>query len=176
VAQIDHLLINRLFDIYVLESKNFSYEIEITPKGEFQAYDGKQHFGIPSPIEQNKRHIHLLKHFLRDNKILPKVLGMISIRPKFKNIILLSTTSIITRPPEKKFNTSMVIKADTLRTKIDKELDKIKPVDDITSISKLTSSSTIKKVAKKIASFHKPIKIDFRAKFGLSQQDPRLLK
>jgi hypothetical protein len=57
VAQIDHLLINRFFDIYVLESKNYSYKLEITPEGEFQAYYSKEYIGIPSPIEQNKRHL-----------------------------------------------------------------------------------------------------------------------
>jgi hypothetical protein len=171
VAQIDHLMINRLFDIYVLESKNFSYGIEITPEGEFQVYDGKQYFGIPSPIEQNKRHIHLLDHFLRDHKILPKRVG-ISIRPKFKNFILLSPNSIITRPSEKKFDTSMIIKADTLRTKIDEEVEKVNPVDGLSSISKFSSFSTIEEFAKKLASFHKPIKIDFRAKFGLPKQSP----
>ena len=38
VAQIDHLLINRFFDIYVLESKNYAYKLKITPGGEFQTY------------------------------------------------------------------------------------------------------------------------------------------
>jgi hypothetical protein len=171
VAQIDHLLINRLFDIYVLESKNFSYGIEITPEGEFQVNDGKQHFGIESPIEQNKRHIHLLDHFLKDHKILPKRMG-ISIKPKFKNFILVSPKSVITRPSKKEFNTSMVIKADTLRTKIDEEVEKVNPVDGLSSISKFSSLSTIEEVAKKLASFHKPIKIDFRAKFGLPDRAP----
>jgi hypothetical protein len=169
VAQIDHLLINRLFDFYVLESKNFSYEIKITSEGEFQVFDGKQYFGIPSPIEQNKRHIHLLSQFLRDYKILPKRVG-ITIRPKFMNYILISPESIITRPSKKEFNTSMVIKADTLRTKIDEEVEKIKPIDGLSSVSKLCSFATIEEVAKKIVSFHKPIKIDFKAKFGLPER------
>jgi hypothetical protein len=169
VAQIDHLLLNRLFDFYVLESKNFSYGIKITREGEFQVYDGKQYFGIPSPIEQNKRHIHLLSHFLQFHKILPKRVG-IPIKPNFKNFILVSPRSVITRPSKKEFNTSMVINADSLRAKIDKEVNKIKPVKDLSSISKFSSFSTIEDVAKTLASFHRPIKIDFRAKFGLSER------
>ena len=43
VAQIDHLLINRSFDIYVLESKNYSYKLKISPEGEFHAYYGKEY-------------------------------------------------------------------------------------------------------------------------------------
>ena len=169
VAQIDHLLINRFFDMYVLESKNFSYKLKITPEGEFQTYYGKEYFGIPSPVEQNKRHIHLLGRFLKDHDILPKRMG-ISIRPKFKSFILVSPRSIITRPPEKKFDTNSVIKADTLRTRIDRELDRVNPLANVATISKICSSSTLMETARTLAGFHKPKKVDFRARFGLSVQ------
>jgi hypothetical protein len=170
VAQIDHLLINRFFDMYVLESKNYSHRLKITPEGEFQIYYGKEYIGIPSPIEQNKRHIHLLNLFLKHHDILPKRIGM-SIRSKFKNLILVSPKSIITRPPKKKFDTSSVIKADTLRTQIDREVDKVKnPLADLATISKFSFSSTLMETARTLAGFHKPMKIDFKARFGLSVQ------
>ncbi len=175
VAQIDHILVNRFFDMYVLESKNYSYGIKITPKGEFQAYYGKQFYGIPSPIEQNKRHIHLLDRFLKDYEVLPKRLGA-NISPKLKSLILISPKSIISRPPEKKFDASMVIKADMLRTKIDEEVNKLNPIGVFASIGKISSSSTIEEVARKLVSFHKPFKIDFRAKFGLPAQIPPMLQ
>jgi hypothetical protein len=162
-------LINRFFDMYVLESKNFSYKLKITREGEFQTYYGKEYTGIPSPIEQNKRHIHLLDLFLKHRDILPKRMG-ISIRPRFKNIILVSPKSIITRPPEKKFDTSSVIKADTLRTKIDRELAKGNPLADLAAISKTCSSSTLMGAARGLAGFHKPKMINFRARFRLSVQ------
>jgi hypothetical protein len=153
--------------MYVLESKNYSSKLKISPGGEFQVYNGKEYIGIPSPIEQNKRHIHLLDLFLKSNNILPKRMR-ISIRPRFKNIILVSPKPIITRPPEKKFDTSSVIKADTLRTRIDREVDKGKnPLADLATISKICSSSTLKETARRLAAFHKPLKVDFRAKFGL---------
>jgi hypothetical protein len=170
VAQIDHLLINRFFDIYALESKNYSYKLKITSEGEFQVYYGKEYIGIPSPIEQSKRHIHLLDLFLRNHNILPKRMG-ISIRPRFKDLILVLPKCIITRPPEKKFDTSSVIKADILRTKIDREVDKVKnPLTDLATISKICSSSTLEAKARRLAAFHKPKKVDFRARFGLSVQ------
>jgi hypothetical protein len=170
VAQIDHLLINRFFDIYALESKNYPYKLKISPEGEFQVYYGKEYIGIPSPIEQSKRHIHLLDLFLRNHNILPKRMG-ISIRPRFKDLILVLPKCIITRPPEKKFDTSSVIKADTLRTKIDREVDKVKnPLADLATISKICSSSTLEATARRLAAFHKPKKVDFRARFGLSVQ------
>ncbi len=174
VAQIDHLLVNRFFDIYVLESKNYSYKLKISPEGEFEVHDGKQYIGIPSPIEQNKRHIHLLGRFLKYRNILPKRIG-ISIRPRFKNLILVSPKSIIIRPSEKTFDTSSVIKADTLRTKIDQEVDKGKnPLADLATISKICSSSTLEATARRLAAFHKPLKVDFRAKFGLPVQKDKV--
>jgi hypothetical protein len=170
VAQIDHLLVNRLFDIYVLESKNFSYKLKISPEGEFQVYYGKERIGIPSPIEQNKRHVHLLDLFLKHHNILPKRMG-ISIKPKFRSLILVSPKCIISRPPEKKFDTSSVIKADTLRTKIDREVDKVKnPLTNLATLTKVCSSSTLEATARKLAAFHRPKKEDFRARFGLSAQ------
>lgn len=165
VAQIDHLLINRFFDIYVMESKNYSFGIKINEIGEFVAFYGKKPIGIESPIEQNGRHIHALDKFLRSHDFLPKRMG-ITIRPRFHNWILMSPKCVITRPPEKKFDTSGVIKADTLATKIDEAVDKA-PISDIATIGKICASATIEDFAKKLVSFHRPMKIDFRAKFGL---------
>jgi hypothetical protein len=167
VAQIDHLLINRFFDIYILESKNYSNKLKITPEGEFQASYGKEWIGIPSPIEQNKRHIYLLDLFLKHHDMLPKRVG-ISIRPKFKSLILVSPKSIISRPLKKRFDAGSVIKADTLRTRIDREVAKQNPLADLATISKICSSSTLMKTARTLAGFHQTKKIDFKARFGLS--------
>lgn len=171
VAQIDHILMNRMFDIYVLESKNYSYKITITPEGEFKVYSGTRYYGVPSPIEQNKRHIHLLERFLKAKEILPKRIG-IPISPRLKSLILISPKSIISRPPEKKFDTGMVIKADTLRTKIDDEAEKIGPATTLALISKVSSSSTLKEVTRRLVRYHRPHKIDWRGRFGLRAESP----
>ena len=171
VAQIDHILLNRMFDIYVIESKNYSYKITITPEGEFKAYSGSRHYGVPSPIEQNKRHIHLLERFPKAKGILPKRMG-IPISPRVKSFILISPKSIISRPPEKKYDTSVVIKADTLRTKIDDEAEKISPAAALGLIGKISSSSTLEKVAQRLVRYHRPHKIDWRGRFGLPAENP----
>jgi hypothetical protein len=169
IAQIDHILINRLFDLYVLESKNYSYGIKITSEGEFQAHYGRRYIGIPSPIEQNKRHIHLLERFLKGNEVLPKRIG-ITIWPRFKSFVLLSPKAVITRPPSNKLDTSMVIKADTLQTRLDEEINKLNPLTDIGCIGKISSSSMIEETANRLVSYHKPSTIDFKAKFGISDK------
>lgn len=60
VAQIDHLVITRLFEIWVCESKWFSEGVSINDHAEWVAYYGSKPRGIASPIEQNKRHIAVL--------------------------------------------------------------------------------------------------------------------
>jgi hypothetical protein len=172
VAQIDHLLINRMFEFYVLESKSYAYGVKINDIGEFEALYQNKYFGIPSPIEQNKRHITLLEKFIKGKGLLPKRLG-IRIQPTFRSFILVAPKSIIRRPDNKRFDTSSVIKADTLKTVIDKEVDVVRP-SDFALIAKIVSGETVKEVAEVIASYHLPAQINFKAKFGIEETSPEL--
>ena len=99
VAQIDHLLINRLLDIYVLESKNYYYGIKITPEGEFLVWNGKTYVAIESPIEQNKRHIDLLRRVIEQPGFLPTRLG-VSISPSFLSYVMVAPNSRVDRPAQ----------------------------------------------------------------------------
>ena len=54
-AQIDHLLLNRCLDFYVLETKHYARGIKITEYGEFLVEYQNNYVAIESPIEQNKR-------------------------------------------------------------------------------------------------------------------------
>ncbi len=166
VAQIDHILINRFFDIYVLESKNYNYNLRITELGEFEIKYKNNYIGISSPIEQNKRHIDLLSKFIEAKNILPKRVG-INIQPRFFNYILISPKAIIRRPKSKKFNFSNVIKADMLPSVIMKNSEEINTLDVFKSILKISSFSTVEKFAKELIAYHKPAKIDWIKKFGI---------
>ena len=56
VAQIDHLLINRFLDIFVLESKNYYYGVKISEGGEFLVWDAKTDQAIlSSPVPAGSR-------------------------------------------------------------------------------------------------------------------------
>jgi hypothetical protein len=166
VAQIDHILINRLFQVYVIESKNFSYEIMINENGEFSLKSDSKVFGIPSPVEQNKRHLFLLKKFVAANNLAPRRLG-IPIIPQYQSLILMSPKSVITRPDKKKFDTDCIIKADTLRTKIDKNADKITPIDDLILLGNISSFKSVTDFAEKLQSFHSKSSINYQKKFGI---------
>lgn len=171
VAQIDHLLINRFFNIYVLESKNFSYGVKITDTGEFLVTCKNGDFPIESPIEQNKRHLIILEEIFKQYDVMPKRLG-ITMSPTFKSYILVSPKSRVIRPPRKTFDTGMVIKADMLRTQIDKDVDKMKALSVLAAASKIVSSETLTEVAERLSAVHRPIKIDYRKRLGVDNTVP----
>lgn len=170
VAQIDHLLINRLFHVHVLESKNYYYGIKITPEGEFLVWNGKTFVAIESPIEQNKRHIDLLERVFQQPGFLPTRLG-VSIPPSFLSYVMVATNSRVDRPAKGKFDTSMVIKADGLGAAIEKRIDDTSAVVAISSLAKLVSQETLETFARKLVRLHRPAKIDYAAKFGVNVVD-----
>lgn len=165
-VQIDHILINRCFDIYVLESKNYRYGIRITEQGEFEAIYGKHYIGIPSPIEQNKRHIKLLEELIREEDLLPRRLGF-KIRPRFFNYVLISPKAIIKRPKNRKYRFPNVIKADQLTTTIERNAEEISDLDAVFCFMKISSFSVVEDFARRLVAYHSPIKIDWKRKFGI---------
>ena len=165
VAQIDHLVINRFMNIYVLETKNFHYGLKITPEGEFLVYDGRRYFAIESPIEQNERHIFLLSKAIEHHNIMPTRLGVV-IQPRFSSYVLMSPTSRIIRPSHSKLDTSRVIQSDHAFSKIKKDADNMSTA----AILKVCSKETLEAIAKKLAKLHRPAKVDFKARFGIREQ------
>lgn len=165
VAQIDHLIINRFLDMWVCESKHFSEGVAINDNGEFSTfYKGKQ-IGQPSPIEQNIRHIHVLKKMLNDNTIWqPQRLGF-TIKPDLKNLIVISKNTRITRPPKTKFEwINEVIKADQIKSYIDRE------DPNPLLLARVISQEVLEFFAKELVLLHKPIQINWAGKFGLKSE------
>jgi len=170
VAQIDHLLLNRCLDVYVLESKNYYYGIKISPEGEFLVWNGKSYVGIESPVEQNKRHISLLETVVAQRGLLPTRLG-ITMPAAFHNYVLVAPNSRIDRPAAGKFDTSMIIKADALVESISKRVDAMGVVGTLATAAKMVSTETIETFARSLARLHRPGKINYAEKFGVTIQD-----
>ncbi len=98
VAQIDHLVVNRLLDVWVLESKHFSEGVAVNEHGEWTAFYGHRPYGIPSPIEQNGRHVAVLADAFANGLVpLPKRLGMVTIKPRFYSLVMVSNNARISR-------------------------------------------------------------------------------
>lgn len=166
VAQIDHLLMNRAFEAFVLETKTFSTGLSVNESGEFStSYDGRV-VGIPSPIEQNNRHITVLRDAFK--KIgLPTRMG-ITIQPSFNSVVLVSSKSVINRPKTSKIDLDSLIKSDQFFTWYNKKLDETK-ISDVVGIMKICSSATIQNLGEKLAALHQPARIDYIKKFDLAE-------
>lgn len=54
VAQIDHLIIDRLLGIWVCESKHFSEGVAVDDFGEWTGFYGRRPFGIGSPSSRTE--------------------------------------------------------------------------------------------------------------------------
>lgn len=167
VAQIDHCLINRMLQCYVLETKHFQSGIKITDEGEFLRWNDfhKRFEGIPSPLAQNERHIAVLKDaFSQIN--MPKRMG-ISMKPSFHSLVLVAPTARIDRP--NKFDTSQVIKADVLYDRLMK--DDLGIAGSLGAVAKIVSQETILDIGQQLVALHTPLNPNWKAKFGLADSE-----
>jgi len=166
VAQIDHILMNRGFEVYVLETKTFSSGLVINERGEFSTFfDGRQ-VGIPSPIEQNARHVAVLRDAFKAVG-LPTRLG-ITIQPSFHPVVLVSPKAVISRPESSKNDTNSVVKLDQFSSWYNEKLNQTN-ASDVVGIFKISSLDTIRELGQKLISLHRPGRIDYIAKFGLAE-------
>ena len=156
VAQIDHVLINRWLQVYVLETKGFHDGVKINEEGEFLRWNNfaKRYEGMPSPLAQNDRHINVLRDVLETIE-LPTRLGL-RIPPEFMSFVLVSPNAQIKRP--EKFDTSRVIKADQLKKSIWRDIDGENPlVGLLKTAAKIVAPETVEHVARELAQRHRPL-------------------
>ncbi|MCR5867937.1 nuclease-related domain-containing protein [Aquincola sp. J276] len=168
VAQIDHLLISRSLDIWVCESKHFAEGVAVNDQGEFTAFYGGRAVGVPSPFEQNRKHIALLREVLHSDRVnLPKRLG-IAIKPALESVVLVSKNARITRPRTKIDGLDRLIKTDQLRHLIEKTINEASAATTLLAVSKVVSQETMEDVARQLVRLHQPAQFNWTAKFGLA--------
>jgi hypothetical protein len=171
VAQIDHLIIDRLLGIWVCESKHFSEGVAVDDLGEWTGFYNRRPFGIGSPIEQNRKHIAVLNDVFDQGLVaLPKRLG-ITIKPKLHSLVLVSKNARITRPKTKAGRARVpgldsVIKVDRLKSILDGDMDS----QGVTAFRRIVGRGEIEKVARQLAGLHRPASIDWHARFGIADE------
>jgi hypothetical protein len=163
VAEIDHLLIGRFFDIYVVDSKNLTTALRVDDHGEFLIKSGAGWKRIESPIEQNKRHVILLNQLIRDQKLTPTRLGL-TINPTFRNWILVPQSCPIPRSPLEK---AIMLKMESFDLQLRDFINLATSTDDILSVAKVCSGSTIMDFACRLLSYHRPAGHDFIERFRI---------
>ena len=166
VAQIDHLVINRLAEIWVCESKSFAEGVSINEHGEWSRWWHGRSEGMPSPIEQNRRHIHLLQRVFDDGLApLPRRLGLAPMRPRLRSLVLVSDNARISRPRRKIDGLDEVIKAEQLKTRLVEALDSGSVLD----LSRAIGREGLEQFARGLAALHRPAAIDWASRFGLDR-------
>ena len=160
VAQIDHLVLNRLLEVYVLETKHFTEGVSINDQGEFSIWFGGKPRGIPSPLEQNDRHIAVLSEVFKTLKM-PTRLG-IRLQPSFESLALVSKNARISRP--ERFDTGRVLKSDQFERWIEKNIDSGSPL----MMAKLVGIETLTEIAEQLVALHRPLVPNYKAKFSIT--------
>lgn len=153
VAQIDHLVIARGFNFYLLETKTFGGHIVINEQGEFSVrYGNGRVYGIPSPMEQSRRHANVLAKLLQRLEIA----GRLRSQPSFEHVVLVHPKATIQRPSMKVLDTGNVIKADQFATWHQKFQETQSVGGVFAAMVDLRSTDTVKEWAEKIARQHRP--------------------
>ena len=169
VAQIDHMVINRWLCIWVCESKHFAEGIAINEHGECSTFYGGKPCGVPSPFEQNRKHITVLESaFKTGTAKLPTRLGL-ALKPRSQSLVLVSKNARISRPKMKIDGMDSIIKNDQIKSFIDRAIDQD---NNPMSMAKLVGQDTLENFARSIAAIHRPVVFNWAAKFGLPDLAP----
>ncbi len=162
VAQIDHLLIGRFFDIILIESKRIGTAVRITEESEFEVKTRYGWRGMASPVEQSKRHAQVLGELVSDLDLLPKRLGF-QIRPNFHHWILVPPECHIVRQSTE----ATIIKMDMFGKRMDEWMEK--SAGGVLAMTKVVSRETLTDFVRALTLHHKPITMNFAAKFGVTE-------
>ena len=164
VAQIDHLLLHRTLNVFVLETKHFTAGLKITEEGEFLRWNPstKTYEGMASPLAQNERHIAVLKDAF-EQLAMPTHLGL-RLTPVFLSYVLVSPRARIERP--KRFDTSHVLKADMLS--VEDELNKRGLLKGIGGIIRFIAPPTLRAIGQQLVAMHTPATSNYATRFGLA--------
>jgi len=168
VAQIDHLLIGRFFDIFVIGSQHVTTALRVDAAGEFHMRSASAWKTIPSPIEQNKRHIIVLNELIHHHKLMPRRLGL-PMQPAFRNLILVPAECHIS---QRRVDEAIIVKIDTLDQRLAGFTADSAPLADILSVAKVCSTQTIMEFARALVGYHRPAACDYAARFGIDLAAP----
>ena len=168
-AQIDHLIVNRLAEVWICESKSFAEGVSVNEHGEWTRWRNGRPEGMPSPIEQNRRHIELLRRAFDDGLVkAPRRLGLVPMKPAIRSLVLVSNSARIGRPKRKVDGLDQVIKAEQLKTRLFDEFDKV-PAPRFAGI---IGRDGLEAFARDLAALHRPASVDWAARFGLPPTAP----
>lgn len=152
-TQIDHLLINRWMDVYVLDSSSFDAGLRITEEGEFLRWDEDRATfqGIASPV--NTRRIGLLRDAIAEIAQ-PALLGMMRVLPSYQSLVLVSPTARL--EPSRHPDSSRVITPDRLGKLVLQDIDQDNVyLGLIKAAAKTVPCQVIETIARRLTGLHR---------------------
>jgi hypothetical protein len=160
-AQIDHLLLGRCLDIWVLESKRLASGIKVLDNGECLTFrNGRIPVAIDSPIEQNRRHVKMLQRLLDSGAIrLPRRLGF-TLKPRLHNLVLIAEGRI-SRPKTAVPGIESLIRTDLMFSHVESVSERGNPLD----LAKVVSPDTLEEIGRQLVAQHQPIEYDWERRF-----------
>ena len=170
VAQIDHLVINRTGYVVLIETKNYSGDLQVNAHGEFTVQYGNDRYGIPSPYEQSRRHARILGKLLERLEIGTRTDKL----PEFHNVVMMHPQAIIQRPDPKAFDTSFLIKADQFPAWHEKMAEGTSTGGLFKALFNVRSPDTIKEWGEKLKRQHRAA--DLLALPDFMQPKPHLVQ
>jgi hypothetical protein len=162
VAQIDHLIIGRMANAILIESKNISTALRTNGRGEFEVKTRFGWKGMASPVEQNKRHVAVLREFLKASEIVPKRIGF-QLMPEFYHWVLVPADCTFAKSCAR----TDIVKMDMFRARFEEWINRKDP-NEVIKMAKVISPETLRDFATRLASYHAPINVDYRRKFGIA--------
>jgi hypothetical protein len=153
VAQIDHLIFNRLMDFVLVETKCYAGNVEINEAGEFTVrYGRSKEFGVASPVAQSERHARVLAKLLERLGIT----GRLGSQPRFHHLVMFHPKAIIQRPDAKRLDTGNIIKADQFGQWRERWIDEASSINLLSGALNMRGADTIKEWAQMLVRQHRP--------------------
>jgi len=168
-TEIDHLLISREMDVYVIDTSHYNSNIKLNGKGDFFRYNNGQPILIPSPVERNNHNIEFLANYLLHNGLLPSRFGF-TIRPNFHNIALFSPTSVVELPKWQVPMEGELVKVKPFLERFTQSRIKGSGLQDFALMARQVTSETLTAMSQKLAQRHIPRGIDYTLRYGLERR------
>jgi hypothetical protein len=155
VAQIDHIVISRRRQVFVLETKALKASISCNDAGEWEAVYGRERYPIASPLEQCKRHAAVLRRWLgRRETALREVIPIVLIAP---------TTKIGQRAAS--HDDPEVVKSDMFPRRYEQHAS-ASGMHVIRQGAETMSEDELAGIGYRLVRAHTPIQFDWRKRFG----------
>lgn len=157
-AHIDHLVMTRYLDVFLIESRIEGDVLLINEQEEFaQQYADGTAIRVRSPINQLRRNLLVMQHVLR-SIVLPEKFGQ-ALAPAFHRFIALPTTTRLDN--QSPLRNEYFLSPPEILEKIEKAAHR----GTMKSMLKAISPQQLSDIAKIIVRWHTPDKVDFIGKY-----------